>query len=134
MAKAMSRDTPAVLFDAQLSDVLFLRRTRRRQGESERPFQGSDSSHFLMSQPAEESGLARLLQEISGNVTRRAHAHDVKASPIAAGIASGGLFENSPAGEKRGAVCAFGDRKKLSALVVEQNPAAVSRDNRPDTA
>src|SRR3984957_20730166 len=37
-----------------------------------------------MSQPAEESALAKLLQEISGNVTRRAHPRDVKASPIAA--------------------------------------------------
>src|ERR1700723_3594251 len=39
----------------------------------------------LMSEPAEESASAKLLQEISGNVTRRAHPRDVKASPVAAG-------------------------------------------------
>ena len=33
-----------------------------------------------------------------------------------------------------GAVCAFRYREKLLALVVEQDPAAVSRDDRPDPA
>ena len=129
----MSRDTPAILLHAQLPDGLFLRHTRRWQGDSKDLSQGAIllKPYFP---PAEESALAKLLQEISGNVTRPWRQADVRASPTAGARATGGLLENSPAGEKRGAVCAFGDRKKLSALVVEQDPAAVSRDDRADTA
>ena len=74
VAKDMSRDTPAILLHAQLPDGLFLRHTRRWQGDSKDLSQGAIllKPYFP---PAEESALAKLLQEISGNVTSgRIHA------------------------------------------------------------
>ena len=44
------------------------------------------------------------------------------------------LLEDSPAGEERGAVGAFRHSEKLLALVVEQDPAAVARSDRRDSA
>jgi hypothetical protein len=44
------------------------------------------------------------------------------------------LFEDSPVGEERGAVRAFRHPEKLPAVVVEEGPAAVSRNNRSDSA
>src|ERR1700722_1266347 len=49
-------------------------------------------------------------------------------------FAPAGLFEDPLAGEQRGAVRAFRHRKKLCAFVVEQDPAAVARDDRTDPA
>src|ERR1700729_2752306 len=64
----------SLLFHAQFPDGLFLRHTRRWQGDSKDLSQGA----FLLTSyvpPAEESALAKLLQEISGNVTSgRIHA------------------------------------------------------------
>ena len=44
------------------------------------------------------------------------------------------LLEDSSAGEERGAVRCLRHREKLRALVVEQDPAAVASDDRPDAA
>jgi hypothetical protein len=89
--------------------------------------------HFVCPSPPKnhlEPAFARNLKECHYGAALRRRG-DV---PTVGGRGQGMLFENSPAGEKRGAIRVFSDRKKISALVIEQDPAAVARDDRPNPA